>query len=140
MRKAAAGWYADAPGSGSERWFDGAEWTDRTRARRGPVLEPRLPGREDGGGDAAQHRCAQADADEPRRQVDQVAGQREHEGDRAQHEADDETPGRHRVVSSAVPRLPAVVLHPHSVPRPRPDLALGTTSQRRGNLPRPRCV
>ncbi|UKJ62572.1 DUF2510 domain-containing protein [Cellulosimicrobium cellulans] len=34
MRKAAAGWYADAPGSGSERWYDGAEWTDRTRARR----------------------------------------------------------------------------------------------------------
>lgn len=34
MRKASAGWYADAPGSGSERWYDGAEWTDRTRARR----------------------------------------------------------------------------------------------------------
>ncbi len=34
MRKAAAGWYADAPGSGSERWYDGAAWTDRTRARR----------------------------------------------------------------------------------------------------------
>ena len=34
MRKAPAGWYADAPGSGSERWYDGAAWTDRTRERR----------------------------------------------------------------------------------------------------------
>ncbi|MDF2808554.1 MAG: hypothetical protein K0S43_3500 [Cellulosimicrobium sp.] len=34
MRKASAGWYADAPGSGSERWYDGAAWTDRTRTRR----------------------------------------------------------------------------------------------------------
>ncbi|WP_307868832.1 DUF2510 domain-containing protein [Cellulosimicrobium cellulans] len=36
MRKAPAGWYADAPGSGSERWYDGSAWTDRTRARRAP--------------------------------------------------------------------------------------------------------
>jgi len=33
VRKAAAGWYADAPGSGSERWYDGSAWTERTRAR-----------------------------------------------------------------------------------------------------------
>jgi hypothetical protein len=33
VRRAAAGWYADAPGSGSERWYDGAAWTDRTRTR-----------------------------------------------------------------------------------------------------------